>query len=74
MSNVKMAKRRVILDIDAGTDDAFALILLLHKEKNIDIVGITCVNGNTSIENVYNNVTRLLKLCEREEVSLFIND
>lgn len=61
-------KKRVIVDIDAGTDDAFALILLLHEE-NIDILAINCVNGNTSLENVYRNVKRILKLCNREDVS-----
>lgn len=66
--------KRVIVDIDAGTDDAFALILLLFAQlKNeIEIAAITCVNGNTDVSNVYTNVQRILKLCNKQHVSYIL--
>ena len=42
-----------ILDTDCGIDDAQAVLLALHY---LDVVAITCVNGNTSIDNVVTNV------------------
>lgn len=42
-------RKRVILDVDLGIDDAVAL-LLAHYSPAIDLVGITTVFGNTSLE------------------------
>jgi hypothetical protein len=48
----------IIIDCDAGGDDAQAVILCFHlaKKYNKRIVGIFCCEGNTSIENVVKNV------------------
>lgn len=66
-----MSSEKVIIDCDAGIDDALALIILIeaHKHKRIEILAITCVNGNTSINNVIKNVFRVLKICDTEDVS-----
>lgn len=54
----------ILIDTDAGTDDALALFILLKAHQSPDnpikIVGITTVNGNTSLDNVLKNVTRVL--------------
>ena len=42
-------RKRVILDVDLGIDDAVAL-LLAHYAPAIDLVGVTTVFGNTSLE------------------------
>jgi inosine-uridine nucleoside N-ribohydrolase len=42
-------RKRVILDVDLGIDDAVAL-LFAHYSPAIDLVGITTVFGNTSLE------------------------
>lgn len=65
-------KKRVVVDIDAGTDDAFALLILLHAEKigQIKIEAIICSMGNASVENVCRNVVRLLEILNRTDVSL----
>ena len=48
----------IIIDCDAGGDDAQAVILVFHlaKKYNKKIVGVFCCEGNTSIENVIKNV------------------
>ncbi|XP_044592950.1 inosine-uridine preferring nucleoside hydrolase-like [Cotesia glomerata] len=61
-----MFKKKVIVDCDGGTDDAVSLVILLnaHKQNLIELTAITCVAGNTDIENVVKNVFRILELCE----------
>lgn len=61
----------MVIDTDAGLDDALALLICLraHKEESIHwrIVGITCVHGNTSLDNVCVNVSRVVRLAELED-------
>ena len=52
--------RKVIFDTDIGCDDAHALIPLL-LDDNIEVIGITAVRGNLSVDDVCNNA---LKVCE----------
>jgi pyrimidine-specific ribonucleoside hydrolase len=49
----------VLLDVDTGIDDAMA-ILFAVAHPDIEILGITCVAGNTSLENVVANTLRVL--------------
>lgn len=51
----------VIFDTDPGIDDAMAL-LLLHALPEVNLLGITTVFGNASIENCTRNA---LYICER---------
>lgn len=69
-----MTEGSFIIDCDAGVDDALALIILIaaHKQKRIQIKAITCVNGNTTVENVVNNVFRTLHVCEAMDVSFLL--
>ena len=46
--------KRIILDCDPGHDDAIA-ILLAAANPAIDLLGITTVAGNHTIENVTRN-------------------
>ena len=52
---------KIILDTDPGVDDALAL-MLLAKSKNIDLLAITTVAGNSTIENTTANAQYLKKL------------
>ncbi len=45
---------KVIFDTDPGVDDAMAL-LFLHQHPEIDLVGVTSVFGNASIETTTRN-------------------
>lgn len=49
-----MSRHKVIFDTDPGIDDAMAL-LFLHHHPDIDLVGITTVLGNASIETTTRN-------------------
>lgn len=49
----------VILDVDTGIDDALA-ILFAVAHPDIDVRAITCVDGNSSLENVVANTLAVL--------------
>ncbi|XP_020295127.1 uncharacterized protein LOC109860456 [Pseudomyrmex gracilis] len=67
------APKNIIVDCDAGIDDALALLLFLphHKAKTINIKAITCVNGNTGVNNVVKNVFRTLQVCEVSDIPVY---
>lgn len=51
--------RKVILDVDTGTDDAVAIMFAaLHPE--LDLLGVTTVNGNVALGNTTDNTLRVL--------------
>uniref|UniRef100_A0A1B0GJU9 Inosine/uridine-preferring nucleoside hydrolase domain-containing protein n=1 Tax=Lutzomyia longipalpis TaxID=7200 RepID=A0A1B0GJU9_LUTLO len=59
-------RRKVIVDVDVGSDDAWALLMLLRAQElsNINLLGVTCVKGNTSVANVAQNTLRVLSAFE----------
>lgn len=63
--------RNFIVDCDGGVDDAFGLMLILaaHKNKQINIKAVTCVNGVTEMENAVKNVCRTLEAYDVSDVS-----
>ncbi|XP_058806314.1 nucleoside hydrolase-like [Phymastichus coffea] len=65
--------QKIIVDCDAGADDALALIILIeaHKLKKVKLLAITCVAGNTKVENVVNNVFRILHLCNSTNIPVY---
>ena len=44
-----MTQTKIILDCDPGHDDAIAILL---AGKHLDVLGITTVGGNQSLEKV----------------------
>ncbi|WNV88022.1 nucleoside hydrolase [Umezawaea sp. Da 62-37] len=51
----------LIIDTDPGVDDAFALALAARSPE-VDLLGVTTVFGNVSIEHTTRNAQRLLAL------------
>ena len=49
-----MDKRKILIDCDTGTDDAIAIIAALYAD-NIDLVGLTAVNGNVPLQYTAQN-------------------
>ncbi|XP_052890074.1 pyrimidine-specific ribonucleoside hydrolase RihA-like [Anopheles moucheti] len=65
--------RRVILDLDGGGDDAWALVMLLANEKqyNICVQAVTCSHGNARVPDVLVNVLRILASLDRLDVPVY---
>ena len=62
-----MGKTSIILDVDTGIDDAFAVLFAaVHPE--IKLLGITCVDGNTNIDNVVANTLKVLDAAQAPDI------
>jgi len=61
---------KLILDVDTGTDDAVAIMFAaLHPD--LDLVGVTTVNGNVPVHNCTDNSLRVLDFIGRSEVPVY---
>jgi inosine-uridine nucleoside N-ribohydrolase len=58
---------RVLLDCDPGHDDAIALLLALASPA-LELVGVTTVAGNQTLEKTTANAIRVLEHVERSDV------
>ncbi|KAL0963492.1 hypothetical protein UPYG_G00307130 [Umbra pygmaea] len=70
LSCFSMIRKKLLVDVDCGVDDAQAIMMAL-AEPNVDILGITCVRGNTNVENVCKNVLRVLQACRKLQIPVF---
>jgi inosine-uridine nucleoside N-ribohydrolase len=65
-----MTKRKLILDVDTGTDDAVAIMCAaLHPE--LDLIACTTVNGNVEVQYCTNNTLRVLEFVARGDIPVF---
>lgn len=55
----EISMKNLILDVDTGIDDAFAL-LFAARHPEINLLGVTCVDGNTSLPKVIKNTMKVL--------------
>lgn len=62
--------RKIILDVDTGTDDAIAIMCALQSGE-FDVAGICTVNGNRGVEYTTENTCRLLEYLGREEIPVY---
>jgi inosine-uridine nucleoside N-ribohydrolase len=58
---------RALVDCDPGQDDAVALLLALASPE-LEVLGITTVAGNQTIDKVTANALRVLELAGRDDV------
>ena len=66
-------EHKVIFDTDFAMppqDDGMALILALHSPE-IDILGITTVAGNFSVERATSDVLRVLEIDQRTDIPVY---
>jgi pyrimidine-specific ribonucleoside hydrolase len=49
----------IVLDVDTGVDDALALIAAV-RHPGLDLLAVSCVTGNASLERVVENTMRVL--------------
>ena len=55
-----MEKKKVILDVDTGTDDAVA-IMLAALSPDVELLGVCSVNGNRGIDFTTENTLRVVE-------------
>lgn len=54
--------KKLILDVDTGIDDAFAIAYALSQTKQVQLIGITTSFGNVSVEQATKNTRQVLEL------------
>lgn len=62
-----MSPTPVLIDCDPGHDDAIALMLALASPE-VELLGVTTVAGNTTLENTTANALRVLELADRPDI------
>lgn len=60
---------KVIIDTDPGTDDVLALIMALNSPE-LDILALTTVEGNATLEHTTNNALAVLEYMNRAEIAV----
>ena len=68
-SQGRHAKMKVVIDCDAGIDDAQAIMIALSHE--VDILAITCTFGNVDVDQVSKNVLKILDVCGRTDIPVY---
>lgn len=62
---------RLIIDTDAGVDDAQAIMMALaHPDTSLE--AITMVTGNVHVQQVAQNVPKILDVCKAVDIPFFI--
>ena len=60
----------IILDCDPGHDDAIALLLAVASPE-VELVGVTTVAGNQTVDKTTNNALRVLELAGRTDIPVY---
>ena len=63
-------KKKIILDCDPGHDDAVAIMLAAAHDE-IELLGITCVAGNATLENTKKNALKVCSLIGNTKIPIF---
>lgn len=56
--------RNIMIDCDTGMDDALALLLALRSPE-FKVLGITCVNGNVTLDKVVVNTLKVVEYSDK---------
>jgi inosine-uridine nucleoside N-ribohydrolase len=51
--------RRILMDVDTGTDDALAILYAI-RHPDLEVIGISCVAGNVPTDQVMINTWKVL--------------
>jgi purine nucleosidase len=60
-----------IYDCDPGLDDAISILLALASPEELNLLGITTVAGNCSVQQTQENARRMCELAGRPDVKVF---
>jgi pyrimidine-specific ribonucleoside hydrolase len=61
----------IVIDCDPGHDDAIAILLALSSPE-VDLLGVTTVAGNQTLEKTTRNALKVLELAGRAEVPVAV--
>ena len=59
--------KKIILDCDPGMDDSMAIVMAV-KSPELDVLGITTVNGNYPVDVTQKNARKVLELLGKTEI------
>ncbi|XP_046403915.1 uncharacterized protein C1683.06c-like isoform X2 [Ischnura elegans] len=66
---------KLVMDVDVGNDDAWAIIMAASEYATTtlgaELIALTCVDGNTEVDNVVINVLKLLKTMGRLDIPVY---
>jgi len=63
-------KKKIILDCDPGHDDAVAIMLAIAND-DIEVLGITCVAGNATLDNTKKNALKVCSLIGATNIPIY---
>ena len=63
--------KRVIIDADPGIDDMAAILLALASPE-LEVIAVTTIYGNASVETCTANALRVLAAAERSDIPVFL--
>ena len=66
--------RNVILDLDTGIDDTLALLYVLSKKDEINLLGVTSTFGNVETGTSAKNSLTILDLFNHSDVPVFLGE
>ena len=66
-----MKRHPIIIDVDTGFDDAFA-VLFAAMSPEVELLGITCVDGNTNVQQVVKNTLKVLDAADASEIPVAV--
>ena len=66
-----MAPRKIIIDCDPGQDDAVALFLALSSPDQLDVLGITTVAGNVTLEQTQRNARMMCDIASCKDMPVY---
>ncbi len=58
--------RKIIIDCDPGHDDAMAILLAAAHATQLEILGITTIGGNQTVEKVTQNALKVLTILKQD--------
>ena len=67
------SRRKFIIDAGVGADGALA-IAMMAKADNIELMGVTCVEGNSTIENEARAALMTLEMCGVTDVPVYLGE
>ena len=65
-----MTPTPIILDCDPGHDDAIAILLALASPQ-LELVAVTTVSGNQTLDKTTANALKVLELAGRSDIPVF---